>query len=99
MTQYNFEWDSNKAKSNKKKHAISFEEAATIFHDPNAITIFDEDHYEKEERWITIGISTTGRLLIVGHTYFELSEDTVILRLYSARKTISKEKNQYRGVK
>jgi uncharacterized DUF497 family protein len=99
MTQYNFEWDQEKAKLNKKKHNVSFEEAATIFHDPHSITIFDDDHTEKEERWITIGISTSGKLLIVCHTYFELSEDSVILRMYSARKTTSIEKKQYRGAK
>ena len=65
MTQYNFEWDPEKAKLNMRKHDVSFEEAATVFHDPNSITIFDEDHTEKEERWITIGISVSGRLIIV----------------------------------
>jgi uncharacterized protein len=99
MTNYNFEWDPKKAKINKKKHNISFEEATTVFHDPQSITIFDEDHTEKEDRWITIGISSSGRLIIVCHTYFELSEDTVILRMYSARKTTSAEKKQYRGEK
>lgn len=99
MTQYNFEWDTKKAKTNNKKHGVSFEEATTVFRDPNAITIFDEDHAGIEERWITIGISVSGRLIIVCHTYFELSEDTVILRVYSARKTTLKEKKQYRGEK
>lgn len=99
MTQYYFEWAPEKAKLNKKKHNVSFEEAATIFRDPHSITIFDEDHTEKEERWITIGISSFGRMLIVCHTYFELAEDTVILRMYSARKTTLMEKKQYRGVK
>jgi len=99
MTLYNFEWDPKKAKINNRKHGVSFEEATTVFRDPNAITIFDEDHTDIEERWITIGISVSGRLIIICHTYFELSEDTVILRVYSARKTTSKEKKQYRGIK
>lgn len=99
MVQYNFEWDPKKAKIYIKKHGISFEEASSIFHDPNAISIFDEDHTDVEERWITTGISASGRLIIVCHTYFELSEDTVILRVYSARKASSKEKSQYRGEK
>jgi uncharacterized DUF497 family protein len=99
MTQYNFEWDPEKEKMNKKKHNISFEEAATVFHDPNAITIFDEDHTEKEERWITIGISSSGKLIIVCHTYYEISEDTIVLRMYSARKTTVSENKQYRGKK
>jgi uncharacterized protein len=99
VTQYNFEWDPEKANLNQKKHNVGFEEAATVFRDPHSITIFDEDHTEKEERWITIGISSSGRLIIVCHTYFELSEDTVTLRMYSARKTTLSEKKQYRGEK
>jgi len=99
MIKYNFEWDPNKAKINNRKHGVSFEEATTVFRDPNAITIFDEDHTVKEERWITMGISVSGRLILVCHTYFEISEDTVILRVYSARKTTSTEKKQYRGIK
>jgi len=99
MIKYNFEWDHQKARSNIKKHGVSFEEASTVFRDPNAITIFDEDHTGKEERWITIGISISGRLILVCHTYFEISEYTVILRVYSARKTTSTEKKQYRGIK
>lgn len=99
MTQYNFEWDHEKAKINIKKHAVSFEEATTIFRDPNAISVFDVDHTSEEERWITLGISASGRLLIVCHTYFDLSEDTAILRVYSARKANTKEKSHYRGDK
>ncbi len=53
---YNFEWDPNKAKLNKEKHTVNFEEAATVFHDPMALTIYDPDHSETEDRWLTIGI-------------------------------------------
>jgi uncharacterized DUF497 family protein len=53
---YNFEWDPKKAHSNKDKHGVSFEEAATVFLDPMAMTIYDPDHGEIEDRWITIGI-------------------------------------------
>jgi len=99
MTQYNFEWDPQKAKTNIIKHRVSFEEATTVFRDPNALSVYDTDHAGKEDRWITMGISVSGRLILVCHTYFETSEDTVILRLYSARKTTLKEKKQYRGEK
>ena len=51
---YNFEWDPNKEILNKEKHGISFEEAATVFLDPQASTIFDPDHSESENRWITL---------------------------------------------
>jgi len=65
--QYNFEWDTEKA--NKIKHKISFENLATIFKDPRAITLYDSDHSGKEERWITLGLSSNGILLVVNHTY------------------------------
>lgn len=57
---YNFEWDPVKARSNKLKHKISFGEAATVFRDSMALTVFDPDHSNDEERWLTIGISRSG---------------------------------------
>jgi uncharacterized DUF497 family protein len=54
---YHFEWDPKKAQSNRENRGISFDEAATIFLDPLSITIYDPDHSEEEERWITMGIS------------------------------------------
>jgi uncharacterized DUF497 family protein len=53
---YNFEWDRHKAQLNHKKHGVRFEEAATVFKDPKALTIFDPDHSKTEDRWITMGI-------------------------------------------
>jgi uncharacterized protein len=53
--QYFFEWDKTKTQTNLSKHKISFEEAATIFYDQRAITIFDDDHSQTEDRWITMG--------------------------------------------
>jgi len=64
----NFEWDANKAKSNSGKHGISFEEAATIFGDSSSLTIPDPVHSELEERFITLGSSHRGKLLVVVHT-------------------------------
>jgi hypothetical protein len=63
-----FEWDPSKAELNLKKHGVSFKEAATLFRDPLGITIFDPDHSEEEDRFITVGLSGNGRLLMVGHT-------------------------------
>ena len=56
---YSFEWDTDKAKTNLMKHDVSFEDAASIFRDPKALTLFDDSHSEDEERWITIGLSST----------------------------------------
>lgn len=63
--QYNFEWDPAKGKVNIGKHGVSFERAAEIFLDPLQLTIFDDDHSESEERWITLGKEKTGTLLVV----------------------------------
>jgi hypothetical protein len=63
-----FEWDQRKASANLKKHGVSFQEAATVFGDPLAITFSDPDHSEHELRFLTFGISRANRLLVVGHT-------------------------------
>ncbi|MBM3181342.1 MAG: BrnT family toxin [Chloroflexi bacterium] len=90
MENSEFEWDEEKAKSNLKKHGVSFEEGATIFNDPMIATILDPDHSEDEERFISIGMSVIRRLLSVIHTY---RKDR--LRLISARKATKAEKKNY----
>jgi uncharacterized DUF497 family protein len=62
-----FEWDPKKADTNKRKHGVTFQEGATLFGDPLAITFGDPDHSEYEERYITFGLSTQNRLLVVSH--------------------------------
>ena len=64
-----FNWDSKKAGAGLRKHGISFDEAATVFLDPHAVSGPDPDHSFGEERYITIGYSRLGRLLAVCHTY------------------------------
>ena len=95
---YNFEWDPNKATKNYSKHNISFEFAATIFLDPKAITIFDSDHSETEDRWITMGISKNGTILTIIHTYNEINDSNISIRLISARKSTKNEVKQYQGI-
>jgi len=63
-----FEWDPRKARRNLRKHGIEFSEASTVFADTFSITIPDPDHSQGEERWVTIGLSTRRRLLVVVHT-------------------------------
>jgi len=63
-----FEWDEEKAQRNQLKHGVSFEEGKTIFNDPFAITIPDPAHSQQEERWIDVGFSAEGRLLVVWYT-------------------------------
>ena len=85
-----FEWDPKKATANLKKHGVSFQEAATVFGDPLAITFQDPDHSEVEERQMTFGQSLQKRLVVVSHT--ERKERT---RIISARLMDRKERVIY----
>lgn len=87
---FRFEWDKNKAKRNATKHKVSFEEASTVFGDPLSITIEDQMHSSIEERFITMGSSFSGSLLVVVHCD---KGDTV--RIVSARAATRKEKKTY----
>ncbi|MBR6348902.1 MAG: BrnT family toxin [Spirochaetales bacterium] len=86
------EWDEKKNIANQKKHGVSFEEARTVFLDEEGILIPDPDHSETEERFVIIGRSIQFRILIVCHCYRENDE---VIRLISARKANSLERNQY----
>ena len=88
----NFEWDDRKAELNKKKHGVSFEEAATVFDDADALQIFDPDHSEEEDRFILLGMSSILRVLVVCHC-FRASDDTI--RIISARKATRNESSTY----
>jgi uncharacterized DUF497 family protein len=85
-----FEWNPAKAKKNFQKHGISFEEATSVFYDPLAVTGADPDHSEVEERMITFGMSSQGRLLVVAHT-----EHDDAIRIISARVTTQLERHIY----
>jgi uncharacterized protein len=86
----NFEWDPRKAATNESRHSVSFHEAATVLGDPLASTFFDPDHSEEEHRFLTIGMSSHGRLLIVAH-----SDRGAIIRIISARELTARERKQY----
>jgi uncharacterized DUF497 family protein len=92
---YTFEWDPSKAKLNLRNHKISFERAAEIFLDPLAISIFDEEHSEEEERWITMGKDSHEVILVVVHTFNEAATDEWIIRIISAWKAAKNEIKQY----
>jgi uncharacterized DUF497 family protein len=85
-----FEWDLQKADSNLKKHGVSFQEAASVLGDALSITYHDPDHSVREHRFITVGTSRTGRVLMVAHTD---RGDNV--RIISARKTTRQERRYY----
>jgi uncharacterized protein len=85
-----FRWDSKKATKNLKKHKISFQEAATVFGDPLAITFDDPDYSFEEQRFLTFGTARTGKFLIVSHT-----EEKNAIRIISARLMNKKERKIY----
>lgn len=92
---YNFEWNPVKGGENQHKHGVAFDEAATVFRDSNALSIFDSDHSESEERWITMGLSEKRRLLIVIHTFLEENNNAVKIRIISSRKATKQELQTY----
>ncbi len=85
-----FEWDRGKAKSNLIKHSVSFDEAKAVFNDPLYVDFYDPDHSENEDRYLIIGQSSRGRLLIVSYT-----ERGTAARLISARETTKAERKMY----
>ncbi|MGH7795637.1 MAG: BrnT family toxin [Candidatus Binatia bacterium] len=93
--QFHFEWDPAKARQNARKHRVTFERGATVFLDPNALSLFNEQHSEEEKRWITLGLDQTGALLVISHTYREEAENSARVRLISARKATRNETKQY----
>ena len=92
---YTFEWDPIKAGDNLKKHRISFDRAAEIILDPLTVSIPDEEHSEDEERWVSIGKDRRGSVLILIHTFLEVSAEECRVRIISARKANKRETMQY----
>lgn len=92
---YNFEWNPIKAKQNIRKHKINFERAAMIFRDPYMISLFDDEHSQEEDRWISIGKNGYGILLVVSHTFREIDMSLCNIRIISARKAVKREIKQY----
>lgn len=87
-----FAWDRRKAQGNARKHRVSFDEASTIFGDPLAATIADPDHSQAESRFVTVGVSSFRRLLVVCYT-----EEGDTVRIISARQATAHERKQYEG--
>jgi len=85
-----FEWDEAKAVTNFTKHGVTFEEAATVFGDPLSYTFDDPDHSVDERRFLIVGTSGRGRMLVVAH-----ADDGVVVRTISAREPPSGERKSY----
>ena len=86
----NFEWDLQKAEANLRTHGVAFDEAATVFLDPLALSGPDPDHSDREDRYITFRMSSLGRLLSVCHTYRPGN-----IRVITARRVTRGERRLY----
>ncbi|HBL15417.1 MAG: hypothetical protein A2X36_11540 [Elusimicrobia bacterium GWA2_69_24] len=87
-----FQWDPAKARSNARKHGVSFEEAQSVFYDENARFMADPEHPGGEERFLLLGMSSNPRILVVCHCYREAES---LIRLISARRATKKEQALY----
>jgi uncharacterized DUF497 family protein len=96
LLEYRFEWDPAKERSNIRTHGLSFRRAASVFRDPNQLSIYDDEHSDVEDRWITIGIDDVGVARVVVHTFKKVNRDLCVIRIISARKATSPEVQQYR---
>jgi uncharacterized DUF497 family protein len=92
-----FSWDARKALGNLKKHGVSFEEAATVFGDPEALDWDDPEHSHVEVRCKRLGTSVTGRILLVIYTPRKVKDGKEIIRIISARQATRKERKAYAG--
>ena len=92
---FQFEWDENKAAANARKHGIAFELAASVFRDPRLLTTPDLDHSETEQRWLSIGWASDGKILSVVYLWSEPDPETTIIRLISARAATQTKIRRY----
>jgi uncharacterized protein len=93
---YSFTWDPGKARENLQNHHMSFERAATVFRDPQALSIYDMEHSEEEDRWITLGLDRVGSLLVVVHTFHQVDDVLCNIHIISARHATRSEARQFR---
>ena len=91
---YRFDWDPAKEKTNIGKHKVS-SQRASVFHAPNQLSIYDKEHSEDEDRWITIGIDSGGVLRVVMHTFEQIEQGLCEIRIISARKAVRREATEY----
>jgi uncharacterized DUF497 family protein len=94
---YSFDWDPVKEQANVRRHRLAFRQAATVFHDPNQLSIYDSEHSQEEDRWITIGLDSAGVLRVVIHTFRQVEQDLWQIRIISARTATKSEARQYQG--
>ena len=89
-----FEWDDSKDVRNQKKHGISFGESISVFDDPDALSLYDVSHSDDEDRWVTLGLSVKGNLLVIVHTSRK-HLDVERIRIISSRRADKEEEISY----
>jgi uncharacterized protein len=92
---YEFDWDDAKAAANEAKHGVTFLQAMTVLSDALAVTLYDAVHSQDEERWISLGQTSEGSLLVVVHTFVETGPTSALVRIISARPATKNERKQY----
>ena len=95
MSELLFEWDEVKAKENLRKHRVSFLEAKAIFNDPLLVSFPDDEHSAHEDRYISIGLSAIGRILLVVHTDRGYEGNALVIRIVSCRRATATERKVY----
>jgi uncharacterized protein len=90
-----FEWDAVKAATNQSKHGVTFEQASSVWQDGLALTVFDAEHSEFEERWFTLGVNSAGVMMVVSHTFTATGPLHARVRLISARPATRNERKYY----
>ena len=90
-----FSWDARKALKNYQKHGVPFEEASTVFGDPDALDWEDLEHPAEERRWKRLGLSTEGRVLLVVYTLRRFENGIETIRVISARQASRRERQAY----
>jgi len=94
MAEIEFAWDPRKDRANRKKHGVSFEEAATAFYDEEGLLLDDVEHSDAEDRLVMLGLSSSLRLLVVIHPY---RGDDAVIRIISARRATRPERDVYQN--
>lgn len=93
---FRYDWDSIKAVANEAKHGISFQDGATIFSREPQLSIYDDSHSDDEDRWVTMGWDSKGRLLAAVHTFEPISEHVTLIRIISVRLATGSEARQFK---
>ena len=92
MNAIHLQWVHKKSASNQKKHGVSFEEAATVFYDEDALEFHDPDHSQSEDKFFLLGLSAQARVLVICHC---VRESESVIRIISARKAAKQESKKY----